>query len=226
MNKTKIFTGILFICGAIGFFISWSLMPDPGTTDASHILDIVKRSRSNVVNSVVIQIITSVVYVTALFLLTQISFPLKKESLLGVCLIGVGVLGLCSDAFFHLLAWFMTDNSVSIQRDVVRVMEFMQTEGVRFLIPLLLPFFVGGLLLAIGLRKQRLTSSLPAYVITIAFLLAILMVIGTKTHIYKVPVPVLFILGIFAIGQAIIGFEFLTPSRKITFDHAALDVYR
>ena len=226
MNKTKIFTGILFICGAIGFFTSWSLMPDPGTTDTSHILDIVKQSRSNVMNSVVIQIITSAVYVAALFLLTQISFPLKKVSLLGVCLVGVGILGLCSDAFFHLLAWFMTDDSVSIQRDVVRVMEFMQTEGVRFLIPLLLPFFVGGLILAIGLSKQKVISSLPAYVITIAFLLAMLMVIATKTHIYQGSIPVLFILGIFAIGQAIIGFELLTPGRKIIFDHTALDVYQ
>ena len=226
MNKTKFFTGILFICGAIGFFTSWSLMPDPGTTDTSHILDIVKQSRSNVINSVVIQIITSAVYVAALFLLTQISFPLKKVSLLGVCLVGVGVLGLCSDAFFHLLAWFMTDDSVSIQRDVVRVMEFIQTDGVRFLIPLLILFFVGGLMLAMGLSKQKVISSLPAYVITVAFLLAILMVIATKTHIYKGSIPVLFILGIFAIGQAIIGFEFLTPGRKVVFDHTAVDVYQ
>ena len=226
MNRTKVFAGSLLICGAIGFFISWCLMPDPGTTDTTHILNMVKQSRSNVMNSVIIQIITSAVYVAALVLLTQISFPLRKISLLGVCLVAVGVLGLCSDAFFHLLAWFMTDDSVNAQKDVVRVMEFMQTDGVRFLLPILLPFFFGGLILAIGLSRQKLVSRLSAYVTTLAFLVAIIMVIATKTHLYNGPVPILFILGIFAIGHAIIGFECLGPDRRITFDHAAFDVYQ
>ena len=226
MNKSKVFAGSLLICGAIGFFVSWSLMPDPGTTDTAHILDVVKQSRSDVINSVIIQIITSVIYIAALFMLTQISFQLNKLSLVGICLVGVGVLGLCSDAFFHLLAWFMTDDSVNTQKDVVRVMEFMQTDGVRFLIPILLPFFFGGLILAIGLKRQRLVSRLSAYVITLAFLVAVIMVIATKTHVYNGPVPILFILGIFAIGHAIMGFECLGPNRRITFDHAAFDVYQ
>ena len=55
---------------------------------------------------------------------------------------GIGAMGLCADAFFHLLAWFMTDDSVTIQEDVIRVMEFMQTDALIFLVPLLLPFFM------------------------------------------------------------------------------------
>ena len=211
MNKTKILAGGLLISGAIGFFISWGLMPDPGTTDTIHTLSIVKESRADVINSVIIQIITCVLYVGALALLTQLSFPLKKITLVGICLAGVGILGLCSDAFFHLLAWFMTDDSVNVQKDVVRVMEFMQTSGVRFLIPLLLPFFIGSLILAIGLTKQKAISKLSALVISAAFLAAILIVIAHKTQLYNGSIPVLGILAIFAIGQAIIGFELMMP---------------
>jgi hypothetical protein len=225
-NKTRIFAGGLIICAAIGFFISWMLMPDPGTTNTVHILGLVKQSRSQVMCSVVIQIITCVLYIVALFLVTQISFPIRKVSLLGICLIGVGILGLCSDAFFHLLAWFMTDDSVTTQKDVVRVMEFMQSDGLRFLIPLLLPFFIGGLILGVGLTQQKVISKISALVTSAAFLAGILMAIGHKMHAYDRSIPVLDILGIFAIGQAIIGFELLIAGRGIKFDHAALDVYR
>ena len=226
MNKTKIFAGSLFIWAAIGFFVSWALMPDQGTTDTVHILNIVKQSRPSVITSVIVQIITCVLYIVALVLVTQLSFPMKKVTLLGFCLVGIGLIGLCSDAFFHLLAWFMTDDSVNIQKDVVRVMQFMQTVGVRFLIPLLLPFFIGALILAIGLSKQRVVSRLPVYAITLAFLVAIGTMIASKTHIYNGPVPVLFILGIFAMGHAITGFELLGPNRKIIFDHSALEIYQ
>jgi hypothetical protein len=225
VNKTKFFAGSLLISGAIGFFTSWALMPDPGTTDAVHILNIVKQSRPDVISSVVIQIITCVFYVAALFLLTRV-IQLKNVSLVGICLVGVGLLGLCSDAFFHLLAWFMTDDSVDAERNVVRVMEFMQTDGVRFLIPLLLPFLIGSLILTIGLTKQKLISKVPALITSVAIVVGILMAIANKTHIYKGSVPVLDVLGLFAIGQALIGFEFLLPSRKIILDHTALDVYR
>jgi hypothetical protein len=94
------------------------------------------------------------------------------------------------------------------------------------LIPLLLPFFIGGLILAIGLSKQKILTTLSAYAITLAFLVAMVTVTAAKTHVCNGPVPVLFILGIFAIGHAIMGFEFLGPNRKIVLVQTALEIYQ
>ena len=80
--------------------------------------------------------------------------PQKKITLAGAVLFGIGILGLCADAFFHLLAYFMTDDSVTVQKDVIQTMNFMQTTGVAFLIPLLLPFFIGSIVFAVGLKKE------------------------------------------------------------------------
>ena len=73
MNKQKNMTGWLLILAAITFWISWFLMPDPGSTDTQYILSAVKEARIRVLCSVVIQIITSVLYVIALFKLTKCS---------------------------------------------------------------------------------------------------------------------------------------------------------
>ena len=214
MKRKNILTGCILMLAATGFWLSWFLMPDPGTNDTVHILSIVKQARGNVMNSVIIQIITSVVYVVALFLLTQISFPLRKTSLLGIIFLGIGSLGLCADAFFHLLAWFMTDNSVTIQKDVVTVMEFMQTTGVVFLIPLLLSLFIGSMLLAIGMNKQGLITKRSKFIIATAFLVGCVIAILNKLGIYGGPVPTLAILGIFAAGQGAIGLDLAAPSKK------------
>src|SRR5262249_9668953 len=149
MNSQKKFTGYLLIFAAVKFWISWFLMPDPGTTDSKHILQIVKQSRNAVFTSIISQIISSVEYITVFFLLVQVQYA-KTKKLTGIIIFGIGALGLCSDAFFHLLAYFMTDSAVSINNDVIRVMEFMQTKGVLFLIPILLPFFIGTLTVAIN----------------------------------------------------------------------------
>ena len=191
ITKGKILAGALLILASIGFFMSWYLMPDPGTTDTIHILNIVKQARISVHSSVIIQIVSSVLYMVALALITQIGFPLKKITLVGVCFLGVGVLGLCSDAFFHLLAWFMTDDSVNIQKDVIRVMDFMQTGGVVFLIPLLLPFFIGSLLMAIGFSKQGLVSKTSGLIISAAFLIGVAITISAKLGIYHGSIPML-----------------------------------
>jgi len=174
MKKQTISTGWLLILATITFWISWFLMPDPGTTDTNHILTIVKQARLSVLCSVIIQIVSSVLYVVALFSLAQLSFPQKKITLTGIALFGIGSMGLCADAFFHLLAYFMTDDSVNIQQDVVRVMNFMQTTGVVFLIPLLLPLFIGSLVLAIGLRKQAAISRTPTIIFITSFSIGII----------------------------------------------------
>lgn len=198
---------------SIGFFFSWFLMPDPGTTDTIHILSIVKQSRTGVMASIIVQIATSVLYLVALFLLAQNGIQRKRTTIVGIILLAVGLLGLCSDAFFHLLAYFMTDNSVTIQQDVVRVMDFMQTTGVAFLLPILLPFFIGSLVLAIGLNKQLLITRTSMSIIIVSFSIGILSAFAKKTEIFE-PAPMIVTLGLFALGQAFIGLDLIKGSYK------------
>ena len=214
MKRQKNLTGYLLIFAAISFWISWFLMPDAGTADTNHILRIVKQSRIPVLYSVIIQIASSVLYLLSLFLLVRVSIP-RKKTLVGIALFGIGTMGLCADAFFHLLAWFMTSDSVDIQQDVIRVMNFMQTQGLIFLIPLLLPFFIGSLVLAMGLKKQGIISRIPQLIFIAAFFIGpIVTVIVHKISGYRGPAITLSILGIFAAGQALIGFELMKTAKK------------
>ena len=134
--------------------------------------------------------------------------------MIGISLLGIGAMGLCADAFFHLLAWFMTDNSVTIQQDVVRVMEFMQTKGLIFLVPLLLPFFAGNLFLAIGLNKQAVISGAAKFIFIAAFVIGAIITAASKIQIYKGLDPVLAILSLFAAGQILAGFELINLKQK------------
>ena len=113
MNKQKKLAGCLMILAAVTFWISWFLMPDPGTTDTEYILNAVREVRASVLCSVIIQIISSVLYVITLFKLAQLIHPVKKIISTGMIPFCIGAMGLCADAFFHLLAYFMTDSAVS-----------------------------------------------------------------------------------------------------------------
>ncbi len=210
-------TGLLLIFSALTFWLSWFLMPDQGTADTLHILTIVKQNRSSVFYSVIIQIISSVMYIPALFLLSKLISQLKTITLTGMVLLAIGAMGMCADAFFHLLAYFMTDNSINIQADVVKVMGFMQTQGIIFLAPLLLPFFIGSLILSIGLNKQRYVSRLPQSIFILAFVTGILGMITINKFLgFGRPTLVLSVLGLFATGQIITGFEIIKHKNSIT----------
>lgn len=212
--KTTLAGGLLLLA-AITFWVSWFLMPDQGTTDTFHILSIVKESREAVFLSVVIQIVSSVLYVPALLLVSQATIPQKHVTLAGLILLSIGAMGMCADAFFHLLAYFMTDPAVLIQADVVMVMDFMQSQGIVFLLPLLLPFFIGSLVLAIGLQQQNLISKNPQLIFIAAFVAGICgPVIVNSFFADGRPVLVLTILGLFAIGQMLIGWELTIKSSK------------
>ena len=221
MKRQNILTGYLLIAAAIAFWVSWFLMPDPGTTDTAHILQIVKASRISVFFSVIIQIMSAVLYLVALLFIARTGS--NSRTMAGLILFGIGVLGLCSDAFFHLLAYFMTDDSVTVQQDVVRVMEFMQTKGVAFLIPLLLPFFVGSILLAMGLNKQAIISKRAVFIFASGLIAGIAAAILMNTVAeYKGPAVTLTVLGVFAAGQTIIGLE-LSGARISKAVHIKMD---
>jgi len=214
MNNKNL-TGYLLIAAAITFWVSWFLMPDPGTTDADHILKIVKASRVSVLSSVITQIISSVLYVVALFGLATHKSLQTKMQLTGIILLAIGAMGLCADAFFHLLAFFMTDDSVNIQADVLSVMKFMQTTGVAFLLPLLLPLFVGSLVLAIGMRAHVKISTSATVMFIVAFSIGIIGGLSSNVFHYTMPGLSLVVLALFAAGQVVIGFELNKKQRLV-----------
>jgi len=218
MKKQKLLTGMLLILAAFTFLLSWWLMPDPGTTDTSHILQIVKQSRTAVVASVIIQILSSILYILAMLMIVKIISP-ERTTMAGITLLAIGAMGLCSDAFFHLLAWFMTDNSVTIQKDVIQVMTFMQTDALLFLVPILLPLLFGSLVLAMGLNKQKIISNKSKIVFTTAFVIGILSAAAGKFHLYNGPSPVFGILALFAGGQILMGIEFAKTTRELPLQY-------
>jgi hypothetical protein len=224
MKKLTFITAITLILAAATFWISWLLMPDPGTTDTPHILAIVKESRGQVLASVLIQIVSSCLYIVALFSLAQVTQRQSRLTLIGSILFGIGVLGLCADAFFHLLAYFMTDDSVTIQRDVVQVMDFMQTTGVVILIPILLPFFIGGLIISLGLARQGNVGRGPIWILASAFFTTIVGAIISK-NIFPLDAKMfsMTVLGLFATGHVAIALQ-LTKRTSLSQTEETLEL--
>src|SRR5262245_15138549 len=115
MNSQANYSGYLLALAGTTFWFSWYLMPSPGTTEAADLLNVVKHARESVYYSSIIQIVSSVFYLAALFLLAHLYGAEKKITLFGIILFGIGVMGMCADAVFHLLAYYLTDETVFIE---------------------------------------------------------------------------------------------------------------
>ncbi|MFN7944119.1 MAG: hypothetical protein U0Z53_01985 [Blastocatellia bacterium] len=150
-------TGISLVAAALLFWLSWLLMPGVGVTDAEQIFRLVAAQRPLVAASVVMQLISAVLYVPALL-------GIVSDAKLGVTaarrsagLLLVGAMGSAADAVLHLLAYAMTMPGLEI-RTLVRVMAFMQGPGLLLLAPLILCFFLGGAGLSLAFARIRLVS--------------------------------------------------------------------
>lgn len=214
--KNRRLAGGLFIIAAITFWISWFLMPDPGTVDTIHILRIVSDSRPNVFYSVIVQLVSSVLFIASLFIMSQNVFPANKITMAGLIFLGIGAMGLCADAFFHILAYYMTDDSITTTHEVIGVMDLMQTKGVILLLPVLLPFFIGSLILAIGLNRQRFITRRPQLIFISVYIISVLTAVMIKTEIFGGPAPSMWLISAFSLGLVFTGLEFMrTRKRKI-----------
>lgn len=213
--KTRLYlAGALFIFASVTFWLSWYLMPDPGATEAAHILTLVKLSRKAVLWSVAIQVLSAVSYLFALFFTLQGIGSSHKLRLPGIALAGVGAMGLCSDAFFHLLAWCMTSKQVHIQSDVVQVMHLMQTRGLLFLVPLFLLFFIGSLVLAVSLHRSGLVSKKPYRLFSLVLLAGSAATVLAGKIGVQGPWPALLTLGLFATALGRMGYELIRSAGK------------
>jgi hypothetical protein len=83
MNTRANFSGYLLTLAGTTFWFSWFLMPDPGTTETAVVTEIVKQTKESVYYSSVVQIISSVLYLIALFLLVHHYGSERKQHFLG-----------------------------------------------------------------------------------------------------------------------------------------------
>ena len=151
-------SGIALVVAATLFWTAWLLMPGVGVTDAGEIFALVGSQRSLVLMSVVLQLVSAVLYVPALLGLAATRTAQRRRAVTwGANLLIVGAMGSAADAVLHLLAYAMTAPDVD-RAAVTPVMTFMQGPGLMLLAPLLLSFFVGGALLSFALAGEGVAS--------------------------------------------------------------------
>jgi hypothetical protein len=139
--------------GAILLWTAWALMPDAATNDAAHILTAVAAARDAVHASAILQLAGAALLAAGLAAETA----RERGTRAGATLVLLGAVGMAADAVYHQLAYAMT--APAIARDaVLPVMIQMQTEELRPLVPLLLMFVVGAVVLGAQRRRRAIGS--------------------------------------------------------------------
>ena len=140
--------------GAVLLWAAWALMPDAATNDAGHILAAVSAARAAVRASALLQLVGAALLVAGL----AVEAGEGRRARAGAVAMLVGSVGMAADAVYHQLAFEMTAPGVA--RDaVLPVMAKMQTEELRPLIPLLLLFPLGAIILGVQRRRGDVGSS-------------------------------------------------------------------
>lgn len=154
-------TGTWLVIAAVTFWLAWALMPDAATNDAQRIHQVVRQHGPRVLTSVAIQLFSCAAFVPGLLGFLPPSTDRGRRFLAwGVGLLLVGALGMGADAIFHLAAYAMAVRGGDAS-EVMPSLIWMQTAGLAFLVPLLLPFFVGAILLPLGLHRAGILSRHP-----------------------------------------------------------------
>lgn len=135
--------GWCLVGAALSFWLSWLLMPMPGTTDVAFIFEQVGATPERVFASVAAQMISSALLVPGL--LAFVGVPELRGSALGFAsasLAGIGATGFAADAIYHLLAYEMVRPGIS-REAMVPVMARFQAEDLVFVAPQLLALLLG-----------------------------------------------------------------------------------
>lgn len=134
-------------------------MPGVGVTDSARIFELVGASRSSVAASVLVQLLSAVLYVPALLgIATDAHFGAAKGVRGAAGLLLVGAMGSAADAVLHLLGFAMT--APGVDRDAaIPVMQFMQVPGLAALAPLIAAFFAGGAWLSVAFARAGVVTA-------------------------------------------------------------------
>jgi hypothetical protein len=147
---------MMLTAAAALFWAAWVLMPGVGVTDPAQIFQLVSARRSLVAISVVVQLVSAVLYVPALLAALQDGSRIRGVRA-GAGLLLVGAMGSAADAVLHLLAYAMTMPGLE-PVTLTRVMAFMQGPGLVLLAPMILSFFAGGAALSIAFARAGIVS--------------------------------------------------------------------
>jgi hypothetical protein len=154
------------------FWVSWLLMPGVGVTDAGQIFELVASRRPLVSASVVIQLVSAMLYAPAMVgVVSKPQIGRDRHACWGAGLLLVGAMGSAADAVLHLLAYAMTAPGVA-PAPMIPVMTFMQGPGLIVLAPMIASFFAGGWVLAAALSRMAVVSRWNARMHGLAFVTA------------------------------------------------------
>lgn len=210
-------SGALFMLAGLTFWLGWVLMPDAGTNDAAHILTAVGTHRDGVWWSVIVHLISSLAFAVGVIgLQTEPRASRSKTMRVGASLVTIGAMGVCMDAFFHLVAFYMTAPGIA-PAAVLEPMRLLQTQGILFLIPLLLALIIGGIVYSAGLYHIDATSPWPKRVL----LLGLAWALGGgfaagRLGLLPRQTVVQGLLTLVALGFIWMGFEVMTRLRPDT----------
>jgi hypothetical protein len=141
--------GASLLAAATLFWLAWLLMPGIGITDAGRIL-ISSASTPAACGRRSPCSCSAACYAPALVgILATRRLRRQRTIRAGAILLSIGAMGSAADAVFHLLAVEMVGPGID-PAAVLPVMERMQGAGLLFIAPLILAFFVGSGVLALG----------------------------------------------------------------------------
>jgi hypothetical protein len=204
-------SGFLWIFAAATFLLGWVLMPDVATNNAAHILVAVAGARTLVWWSVVAHLASSIAFSGAIIALRTDPRAAQSAAVtLGAWLVMVGAIGICMDGFFHLVAYYMTAPGVSVA-GVLEPMRLLQTEGIRFLAPLLLALMIGGIVLASALRSADVLSNKPLVIFLLGLAFAVIGGIIVARTGQGRRVVALGFLSLVSLAYARLGYDTVNP---------------
>lgn len=150
--------GLFFILAGLLFWLGWALLPDLGNHDPAQTLALVAGHRSHVWWAVFIHIATSLALgVGVVALQTDRRATRSKTMRVGATLIVVGAMGLCLEAFFHLVTFYMTAPNVALAQ-MYEPLRLLQTQGKIVWQLLELALIIGGTVYSAGLYHIDATS--------------------------------------------------------------------
>ena len=167
-------TGPSLLAAAIIFWISWTLMPGVGITDASRILTLVAAQPNRVLFSSVLQLLSAALLALAIPGLAR-RFPPSRNpwAAAGAALLAVGACGDAADAIYHQVAYEMAAAGVD-RAAMILPFQRMQTVDLRYLLPMIAAFFLGCVALSLGATREKLVPKWNPLLYALAVELAII----------------------------------------------------
>jgi hypothetical protein len=198
--------GLALVFAAALFWLAWALMPGVGITDAARIFELVGQHAGRVRASVVAQLVSAACYAPALVGIVA-TRRLRRERAIraGAILLLIGAMGSAADAVFHLLAVLMVGPGID-RAAMLPVMEQLQGGGLLYIAPLLLAFFVGSFVLALGFARAGVVSRANPLLSLLALALAVVGGPLSAGNASAARALGLAVLGLVSASQAWMGF--------------------